>query len=294
VARQGGLGRGLASLLPAASEPHPVGHILAPLTEGDDVSDLGTAMVDELATSQSGLAIIYHALDTLVAEHDLRDAAVVIDEPGLGRQVFRAGRRPLDDPGGEALLDAPAGLYTDPAVDAGTVDATLVTSLCVVALRMEMLRYDSWHDGLTELFDRRTFDRLLEMSVARSVRYRWPFTLVLVDLDDLKQINDSEGHQAGDAAIRALGERFRRVLRFGDNAARIGGDEFALILPSTDPDDVPPLLERIGAADVGDRNCPPFSYGIAHCPTEAESTEDLVALADQRLYEAKAARRAGQ
>ena len=84
------------------------------------------------------------------------------------------------------------------------------------------------------------------------------------------------------------------MLRFGDNAARIGGDEFALILPSTDPDDVPPLLERIGAADVGDRNCPPFSYGIAHCPTEAESTEDLVALADQRLYEAKAARRAGQ
>lgn len=294
MARQGGLGRGLASLLPADSEAHPAGHILAPLPGSDDVSDLGTAMVDELASSQSGLAIIYHALDSLVADHDLLDAAVVIDEPGLGRQVFRAGRKPLDDPGGEALLDAPAGLYTDPAVDAGTVDATLVTSLCVVALRMEMLRYDSWHDGLTELFDRRTFDRLLEMSVARSVRYRWPFTLVLVDLDDLKQINDSEGHQAGDSALRAIGERFRRVLRFGDNAARIGGDEFALILPSTDPDDVPPLLERIGSAPAGGRPCPPFSYGVAHCPTEAETTEALVALADGRLYEAKAARREGQ
>jgi diguanylate cyclase (GGDEF)-like protein len=292
VARQGGLGRGLASLLPGDAEPpHPVEHLLAPYAEVTDVSNLGVAMVDELAGNESGLAIIYHALDSLVAEHDLADAAVVIDEPGVGRQVFRAGRKPLDDPGGEALLDAPPGLYTDPALRPGSVDASLVTSLCVVALRMEMLRYDSWHDGLTELFDRRTFDRLLDMSVARSVRYRWQFTLVLVDLDDLKAINDSEGHQEGDAALRALGERFQQVLRFGDNAARIGGDEFALILPSTDPDDVPPLLERIGSSQVGARACPPFSYGVAQCPTEAETTAELMALADRRLYEAKAARR---
>lgn len=295
MARQGGLGRGLAALLPTDAEPHPVEHQLFPPPDsGDAVTDLGTEMVGELTTSQSGLSIIYHALDTLVADHDLLDAAVVLEEPGLGRQVFRAGRKPLDDPGGEALLDAAPGLYTDPALSAGRVDASLVTSLCVVALRMEVLRYDSWHDPLTGLFDRRTFDRLLEMSVARSVRYRWPFTLVLVDLDDLKQINDADGHQAGDAALRALGARFDRILRFGDNSARIGGDEFALILPSTDPDDVPPLLERIGAAQIGERSCPPFSYGVAQCPTEAESIEELVALADSRLYEAKAARHEGR
>ena len=294
MARQGGLGRGLAALLPTDAEPHPVAHQLFPPPDaGNAVNDLGTEMVGELTTSQSGLAIIYHALDTLVADHDLVDAAVVLEEPGLGRQVFRAGRKPLDDPGGEALLDAAPGLYTDPALTAGRVDASLVTSLCVVALRMEVLRYDSWHDPLTGLFDRRTFDRLLEMSVARSVRYRWPFTLVLVDLDDLKQLNDSDGHQAGDAALRALGARFDQILRFGDNSARIGGDEFALILPSTDPDDVPPLLERIGAAQIGERSCPPFSYGVAQCPTEAETIEELVALADSRLYEAKAARHEG-
>ncbi len=298
MARQGGLGRGLASLLPDSAEPHPVGHLLAPEQPGagavTEVSDLGSTIVGELTTDQSGLAIIYHALDALVAEHGLADAAVVIEEPGVGRQVFRAGRKPLDDPGGEALLDAPAGLYTDPPLRAGSVDASLVTSLCAVALRMEMLRYDSWHDGLTGLFDRRSFDRLLEMSVARSVRYQWPFTLVLIDLDNLKEINDSEGHPGGDAAIRALAGRFLHVLRFGDNAARIGGDEFALILPSTDPGDVPPLLERIGAAEVGDRPCPPFSYGIAQCPTEAQTMHELMALADQRLYDAKAARPGGR
>jgi diguanylate cyclase (GGDEF)-like protein len=308
VTRSGGLGRPLAALLSAAdgADRHPVehhfpsrpgrvaeraGHRTATGDEGADVADLGTELVADLATNQSGLAIIYRALDGIVAQHALHDAAVVIQENGLGRQVFRAGRKPLDDPGGEALLDAPPGLYTDPPLEAAAVDAALVTSLCVVALRMEILRYDSWHDPLTGLFDRRSFDRLLEMSVARSLRYHWPFTLVVIDLDDLKIINDRDGHAAGDAALRALGERFRRILRFGDNAARIGGDEFALILPNTDPDDVPPLLERIGAAQVGDRPCPAFSYGVAQCPSEADDMESLFRLADSRLYEAKNARR---
>ena len=156
---------------------------------------------------------------------------------------------------------------------------------------MEVLRYDSWHDPLTGLFDRRSFDRLLEMSVARSLRYHWPFTLVVIDLDGLKAINDRQGHAAGDAALQALGERFRRVLRFGDNAARIGGDEFAIILPNTDPDDVPMLLERIGSSQLGDRPCPAFSYGVAQCPAEADDMESLFKLADARLYEAKNAPR---
>jgi diguanylate cyclase (GGDEF)-like protein len=254
------------------------------------VTELGVELAAELATTESGLGIIYRALDGLVQQHDLVDAAVVIEEPAMGRQVFRAGRRPIEDTVAEALLDAPPGLYTEPALEPTAVDVTMVTSLCVVALRMEVLRYDSWHDPLTGLYDRRSFDRLLDMSVARSFRYHWPFTLVVIDLDGLKSINDSEGHAAGDAALRALGERFRRVLRFGDNAARIGGDEFALILPNTDPDDVPMLLERIGATQLGDRPCPPFSYGVAQCPNESDDVDSLFKLADSRLYEAKGAR----
>lgn len=328
--RQGGLGRTLADLLPDEKDtaPHPVGHhfpertndrgsteqqsqerddpgadpgvtdddtpgedLYTPGLEETEVVDLGTELVADLATDRSGLAIIYRALDGLVARYELHDAAVIIDEPGLGRQVFRSGRKPLDDPGGEALLDADPGLYTDPPLEAAAVDAKLLNSLCVLALRMEVLRYDSWHDPLTALFDRRSFDRLLEMSVARSLRYHWPFTLVVIDLDGLKVINDTQGHPAGDAALQALAERFRRVLRFGDNAARIGGDEFALILPNTDPDDVPMLLERIGATQLDNRPCPPFSYGVAQCPAEADDMDGLIKLADSRLYEAKRARR---
>jgi diguanylate cyclase (GGDEF)-like protein len=76
------------------------------------------------------------------------------------------------------------------------------------------------------------------------------------------------------------------VLRSGDSAARIGGDEFAMILPNTEPDLVPALLERVRNAP-GDGPCPDFSYGVAQCPKEADEFDSLVRLADERLYQAK-------
>jgi diguanylate cyclase (GGDEF)-like protein len=240
----------------------------------------------DVATTESGMALIYRALDALVAEFGLEDAAVVLEEPGLGRQVFCSGRRPLG-PADEELLRAAPGLYTRPAIEHGAFDRSLLLSMCSVALRLDLARYDAWHDPLTRLYDRRSFDRLLEMAVSRSSRYGWSFTLVLLDLDHFKEINDREGHPAGDASLRELGERFRRALRFGDNAARIGGDEFAMILPDTEPSFVPVLLDRVKSAPGFERPCPGFSFGVAECPTEARTFEELVQLADNRLYEAK-------
>src|SRR4029078_9092796 len=109
--------------------------------------------------------------------------------------------------------------------------------------------HDAVHVDPPVLCDRPSFDRLLEMAVARSTRYGWPFTLVLLDLDHFKTINDEQDHQAGDATLRDLGDRSRGALRFAATAGRIGGDEFAMILPNTEPDLVPVLLDRIRRAD---------------------------------------------
>jgi diguanylate cyclase (GGDEF)-like protein len=250
------------------------------------VKALSQDLAATVATTDSGIALIYRTLDALVEQFDLDDAAVVIEEPAMGRQVFRAGRRPLD-PDDEELLVAPAGLYTQPALGDQGFDRSMMLSLCVLALRLDALRYDAWHDPLTGLYDRRSFDRLLEMAIARSTRYGWPFTLVMLDLDQFKTINDERGHLAGDAVLRDLGERFRRALRFGDNAGRIGGDEFAMILPNTHPDRVPALLDRVRNAEGFETACPPFSFGVAQCPQEATDLEALVRLADCRMYEAK-------
>ena len=161
-------------------------------------------------------------------------------------------------------------------------------SLCVLALRLDVLRYDAWHDPLTGLYDRRSFDRLLEMAIARWNRYGWPFTLVMLDLDHFKSVNDEQGHPAGDAVLRDLGERFRRALRFGDTAGRIGGDEFAMILPNTEADLVPALLDRVRQAAGVERACPAFSFGVAQCPDEATEFDELVQLADSRLLRSQA------
>jgi len=292
VSQQSGVARGLGALFPG-----PLGQRATnSASAGTDASNgvkrmnaLGEDFASAVATSESGIALIYKALDALVGQFDLDDAAVVIEEASLGQQVFCAGRRPLGADDEELLVSAP-GLYTRPALDE-TFDRSMLLTLCVLALRLDAMRYDAWHDALTGLYDRRSFDRLLEMAVARSARYGWPFTLVMLDLDNFKSINDEQGHQAGDAVLRDLGERFRRALRFGDNAGRIGGDEFAMILPNTEPDLVPSLLDRVRRAEGVERPCPGFSFGVAQCPQEATEFDKLVQLADSRLYEAKQAER---
>jgi diguanylate cyclase (GGDEF)-like protein len=107
---------------------------------------------------------------------------------------------------------------------------------------------------------------------------------VLLDLDGLKAINDTDGHAAGDALLRELGRRLRERLRVEDIAARVGGDEFAVILPELDAAFAPELLERVSKAND---EAIEFSAGIARCPEDATSFDDLYHIADERLLAAK-------
>ena len=200
----------------------------------------------------------------------------MLEEPGLGRQVFRAGRRPLDIDD-EELLEAAPGLYTERPARRTRARPHARCWRCACS------RCASTCSGTTRGTIRSPASTTVAASTVCSrwpspaaVRYGWPFTLVMLDLDDLKAINDREGHPAGDEVLRDLGERFRRVLRFGDNAGRIGGDEFAMILPDTEPDAVPALLERVKSAPGLDR-APEFSFGTAKCPDDADDSRRALA-----------------
>jgi diguanylate cyclase (GGDEF)-like protein len=250
--------------------------------------DLVAALAAELAQAPSGVGFIYDALERLVDEHDLADAMLILLTPA-GRQVFRDGRRPVRGSWAQdhAATGEP-GLYTDPVI-LHPDEAESLSNLCAVAFRLEVLAHDASHDALTGLLNRRSFEEMLNRSVSRSVRYGWNFTLVLMDLNRFKEVNDRLGHPAGDEVLRAIGRGLRSFLRASDIAARLGGDEFAVILDGTDPDLGRGLSERLTAAtaEMVEWADVAFAAGSATAPDEATTAADLYKLADRRLYEAK-------
>lgn len=275
-------------------EPQPQGGSPLLPTETDRVarqvgSTLSLAtLVSDLMHAPSGIHFIYHALDRLVKIHKLKDAVVVLDDARVGRQLFRSGRRsPADSSVAYDSSQAPPGLYTDPELT-HNVDDEAVRDLCLLALHLDFSRHDASHDSLTGLYNRRSFDSMLDESVNRSSRYGWRFVLALIDIDQFKSLNDRLGHSVGDRIIQTVGTEFRTSLRGGDGAARVGGDEFALILHDSGSDALPGIVQRLRDAvaasvgvDVG------FSAGAATAPDETVEADMLFRLADQRLYEAK-------
>jgi two-component system, cell cycle response regulator len=149
-------------------------------------------------------------------------------------------------------------------------------------------------DGLTQLYNRRYFQEALEREFARSRRYGHPFVLVLLDIDHFKLINDRYGHQAGDTVLRKVGTLLKANVRTNDLVARIGGEEFALILPETRGRGGHALAEklrRIIAAETfhhdDDTIATTVSLGVAEFGTKLANSDALVKLADERLYNAK-------
>ena len=251
-------------------------------------SSLLASLAAGLAGATSGIAFVYSALERLAQEQGWQDVVLVIDDEAVGRQVFRAGRRAPWEADVRLVRDLSAGLYADGSPVRQALADTL-TDLCSVALRMDLFRHDASHDALTGLLNRRSFDELLVQSTSRSVRYGWPFALVLIDVDRFKALNDRMGHEGGDRLLRAVGAELRRSLRAGDVAARLGGDEFALILAKGDADLVTALLHRLESAvrEALAGETTSFSAGLAMAPLEATDTTELYRLADRRLYEAK-------
>jgi diguanylate cyclase (GGDEF)-like protein len=151
------------------------------------------------------------------------------------------------------------------------------------------------HDPLTRLHNRRAFTRRLAVETARSGRYHRPFALVTCDLDGFKALNDRHGHLAGDMALERMGSMLADALRQTDAAFRIGGDEFALLLPETDEAEVRAVIDRI-AASLTDGADPRFeqlqaSFGVAVYPRDGDDPETLFRAADEAMY---AAKRSGQ
>ena len=144
-------------------------------------------------------------------------------------------------------------------------------------------------DGLTGLANRRTLQETLEREVARAERTEVPLSVVLLDIDHFKAVNDVHGHQAGDLVLQAVGGVLGRGLRASDLAARYGGEEFCLVLPDCEIDEAELIAERVrqAVATCGSPVPVTISCGVASLPSNAASATALIEAADEALYESK-------
>ncbi|HYA97497.1 MAG TPA: GGDEF domain-containing protein [Methylomirabilota bacterium] len=144
-------------------------------------------------------------------------------------------------------------------------------------------------DPLTGLFNRRFAEQRLAAEVARSERKGHPLCLLLMDLNDFKKVNDTYGHPAGDRLLQTFAEQVRQAIRATDLAARIGGDEFMVLLPECQAEEAHHVLDRLTSLSFqwGSREIPiSFSVGCEQYRS-GERMEELVARTDRALYDAK-------
>ncbi len=158
---------------------------------------------------------------------------------------------------------------------------------------LKKLQLNAVTDPLTGLYNRRIFNESLDRELNRAKRYNLPLGLVMMDMHRFKEVNDKHGHPRGDEVLRVAAATLKKALRTSDLAFRIGGDEFALILPQTDPTQASGLSRRVETVfaeslktlqlivTVG------MDHGVVNYPQDADNAEDLIRIADDRLYQRK-------
>ena len=156
----------------------------------------------------------------------------------------------------------------------------------------EQLSRLATHDSLTGLVNARSFAARLTQELERNRRYPRPLALLYLDLDDFKVINDSHGHQTGDAVLRLVAEAMRSSVRQADVVGRLGGDEFAVLMPETDAALADQAAQRLAASLRNRFKGTPTvtaSIGVVSCSVADANTDELLRRADQAMYEAKRA-----
>jgi diguanylate cyclase (GGDEF)-like protein len=158
---------------------------------------------------------------------------------------------------------------------------------------LKTLQLNAVTDPLTGLYNRRLFSETFEKELNRGRRYGSPLGLVVLDLHRFKEVNDKHGHPRGDDVLRAAAATLKKALRTSDSAFRIGGDEFALLLPQTDAEQALALSRRVETVfaemlqplqlSVGVS----MDHGVATFPQDGEQADQLIRVADERLYRLK-------
>ena len=194
----------------------------------------------------------------------------------------------------DARLEGEAALADGDQVTVGESILKFISQDSVEASYHDEIYQLAIHDALTELYNRRHFVEMADKEIARAMRHVRPLSLCIVDVDLFKPINDRYGHISGDEVLRQIAGLLRRHARSDDLAARIGGEEFALLLPECDADAAQAFAERLretvadaAFAPGGEPQRITVSIGIATLAPGRDTRPALMAAADAALYRAK-------
>jgi diguanylate cyclase (GGDEF)-like protein len=214
-------------------------------------------------------------------------AELARDIAGLEAVLIGALGRELRSADPRVFVDAVERLATV----FGAVQATAVEEL--LRERSRELELLANTDGLTGLYNLRYLQQHVDLLLGMQKRYGHPFSMLLLDVDGLKRINDSYGHAAGDRTLIGVAAALRETIRAVDIPARIGGDEFCVLTPHHTASRARVVGDRVGAAveavDVPTGASVGVSIGVVSCPQHADEADRLFELADSAMYRAKAA-----
>ena len=196
------------------------------------------------------------------------------------------------------ITDFTAGhIYAYPAIPYWNMGVRLSTFLIITFLlsafkkgiehEKELARTDS----LTGVANRRYFFELADMEINRARRYKHPFTVIWIDLDNFKTVNDHFGHSTGDALLRSVANTLKKNIRATDIVARLGGDEFAILLPETGPEPAEVITHKIQKVnlDAMEKNEWPvtFSIGVVTFVSPPSTVDEMLKISDGVMYTAK-------
>lgn len=277
-----------------------------------DAADLGVLVVDnssgELLLANPALC---HMLG-LAPEELLTLRLAQLQEPGAALPLQQSLERAARDEASRLRLALLRRDGTTVKVEVASRIMDLQGSTVLLGLfrdlsdsvRAEQAEERARHDELTTLYNHRAFQESLALELARAQRYGTPVSLLMIDIDHFKQINDAVGHQAGDAVLRQLGALLLDGARNIDQVCRYGGEEFTLILPMTTTTEALHVAGRLRSmvqehefavglgqsGQVGYRRLT-VSIGVASYPLHAQTQTALIAAADKAMYAAKQAGR---
>jgi diguanylate cyclase (GGDEF)-like protein len=239
----------------------------------------------QLSEEQAGRAA---ALAALRSGREASAAEVARDVAALQAVLVAALRDELAESEPERFADAVERLVHV----SGAIQAAAAEEL--VRRRSRELESQANTDPLTGLGNLRHLQRQVTHMLEIHKRYGHPFAVLLMDINGLKRINDSHGHQAGDRVLMQVAMALRRSIRTVDVAARLGGDEFCVLAPEQEADPATILAERLATAvgeEVATPDDPPvsLSVGVVSCPAHGTDAETLIDGADRAMYRAKAA-----